>query len=500
MKISNSLFALGPQYSSISQLRQQMDNLQLQLSTGKRVNSLSELGDKRVFDLSLRNRLSRLDAYSNSMDMVNLRLSFLNQAMERFDVIESDARLAALPSGAGADGINLATTPNQAKSQLDEVITLLNTEVNGRHLFGGNVTDRKPVAGLDALLNGEGGKDGFRTIVSERKLADAGVDGRGRLTASSAGAVTTLAEDGVHPFGLKLSGVSTDSSTVAVTSPAGAPQSLTVDFTALPLDGQSIHLTLTMPDGATKTASFKAVVGVSTGSGEFQIGADGTATAASFQAALETKLTEIGGNELAGSSVFAAADNFFNGSGETVLRVDGPPFETATATVAASAADTVLWYQGQDSAGNPRQTARTRIDDSTSVDYGVQANESGLVELVRSLAAFAVESFPSSDSTAEGRYNAMTGIQSGRLAESHNNTAGSIEIIMLELGTAQATLGSVRDRQSDYRVQLDTMLADIEAAPMDEVATRLLSLQTRLQASYEVMSIVSQLSLVNFIR
>jgi flagellin-like hook-associated protein FlgL len=259
-------------------------------------------------------------------------------------------------------------------------------------------------------------------------------------------------------------------------------------------------VTLTLPDGRNTTVSFTAVDGAATGSGEFLIGATGAATAASFQAALEAKLDEIGAAELAASSTFAAADNFFNGRGETVLRVDGPPFDSATATVAATDADTVLWYSGQDSAGNPRQTVSNRIDDSTQIDCGVQANEYGFVQLVRSLAAVAVENFPPGDSTSTERYDTMSEILRDRLAESRNSTAGSIEIITLELGTAQATLGNVRERQQTYKLQLDTMLSEIEAAPVEEVAAMILSLQTRLQASYETLSIINQLTLVNFIR
>ena len=40
------------------------------------------------------------------------------------------------------------------------------------------------------------------------------------------GPVVTLAEDGTHPFGLKLSTLSTTSAGITLTQPAGAPPSL----------------------------------------------------------------------------------------------------------------------------------------------------------------------------------------------------------------------------------------------------------------------------------
>ena len=44
------------------------------------------------------------------------------------------------------------------------------------------------------------------------------------------------------------------------------------------------------------------------------------------------------------------------------------------------------------------------------------------------------------------------------------------------------------------------MLAEIETVPQEEVAMEMLALQTRLQASYEATSLISQLSLVNYLQ
>ena len=58
------------------------------------------------------------------------------------------------------------------------------------------------------------------------------------------------------------------------------------------------------------------------------------------------------------------------------------------ALVAASAADTVFWYNGEDSA-EARKSVTAKIDDGTTINYGAQANEAGLVRLVQTLAAMA---------------------------------------------------------------------------------------------------------------
>ena len=88
----------------------------------------------------------------------------------------------------------------------------------------------------------------------------------------------------------------------------------------------------------------------------------------------------------------------------------------------------------------------------------------------------------------------------GRLAESHNSEQGSIEVIQMELGLVKTTNGRVKERQTQQDAMLKNMLTDIEAAPVEEVAMKILALQTRLQASYQTTSIISKLSLVNYVQ
>ncbi len=594
-------------------MQARMEKLQVQLATGRKSQTLSQLGNDRSFDMTIRSRQSRIEAFQSNINIVNLRLDFLSNTMERLDELEAESRGSVASGGIGSNDSNMITTQTLANSRLDELITLLNTEINGRYLFGGGFSDAPPVASFSAILDGEGGRDGFKTIVGERKLADAGVDGKGRLinstlpatTSSSFGGavdgsellsdaeigfangetftlsgggfapiniaftnsggatsgasldigvaniddfvaeinaqaganiasvengeiiivannlidpittggtattgmssanpsldIVAIKEDGAHPFGFKLSTLSSTSSAVSLTSPNGTPSSLEVQFTGTLTSGETINIGLTLPDGESHTIEFKAVSGVPSAAGEFQIDADVNITAANFSQAINDELLRLKNTILEASSTYAAADNFFNAQGDDIMRVDGPPFDSATALIAATPANTVDWYVGEDSA-NARQSVRGRVDESTTVNYGVQANETGILDLVRALAALSVEDYPAGDSSANDRFNEMTSKQLTRLAESNNSKAGSIELISLELGIAKATSGNAKERHVNYQVQLANMLAEIEEAPIEEVAMELLSLQTRLQASYQTMSVVSQLTLVNFIK
>ena len=139
-----------------------------------------------------------------------------------------------------------------------------------------------------------------------------------------------------------------------------------------------------------------------------------------------------------------------------------------------------------------------KIEDNTSVKYGVQANENGIVTLVRTLAAMAVETYPSADATSSGRFDGMAERQQERLSEAHNNEAGSVEVIAVELSLAKTRTGNISERLIAGDAQLNTMLEELEGISKEAVAMEMLALQTRLEASYQATSLVAQLSLVNY--
>jgi|GEM_PF-466989 len=746
MQIGKNFFPIGRSFGAVEAMKARFDNLQGQLATGKQAETLSELGRDRIYDLTIRARQGRLDAFQSNVSLVNLRLDFFDTTLSRLDEIEADARSMAMSGGVGADSLNMVSAQSLSLARLDEVVNNLRTEVNGRYLYGGGQTDAPPVPTIDAILNGVNGRDGFRTLVAERRLADAGADGRGRLVNDTAaltsslpaadtvrlteaaagtspyrpeitGVATTAApvdiavsgpagapaaidvqfagvvapgdqvtidvtypdgtnashvftavagppanpgefeigggapataanfqaavdsviqadsvtlrEDGIHNFGMKLNALTSsttaistaltpaaatagansfayaadafaygagDTTTFDISVDGGAPVAVTINqaevtgvgnfdgviddinemqavltsalatagvggvtvsndganitltsntpgaasnvtisnvvgdadaggnantgsglvdgvgttgtalgafshlavrFAAQPANNSTVSLTVDLPDGKTHTMTLTAKTNLTGAPGEFQIGATRADTAANFNAAFLTEIERTADTQLRVASTYWASDNFFAGQGETTMRVDGPP-ATATGLVAATSTDTVDWYTGEDSP-DARRTVQARVDEGTTVSYGVQANESGPLELVRSLAAMAVEDFNTADPTATKRYQGMVTEQTARLAETNNGTPGSLEVITLELGVVRASVGRADERHAIQKVQLDDILSDIEGVSIEEVAAEILSLRTRLEASYQTMTIVSQLSLVNYV-
>lgn len=504
--VNKSFFPQSRNLTTMANMQKQMENLQQQLATGKRYNTLAEIGLDRVHDLNIRSRLQRIEGYQSNVLTTETRLSFYNNSLERLEEIESDARAIATRNAYGNDGTVLVNSRQQAQNLLKETVDLLNTDITGQYIFGGNKSDTRPVSGYDTIMNGANGKAGFLDVMAERNAADTA--NNGRLDNTLAGTTVTLDEDGDHVFGFKLSSITGGGAYANVTN-IGAPHdpdapvanAVSVEFTDISAleAGEEITIGLSYPDDRDRVEyiTLKASTENPPPAGSYLIGADETETATNFQAALQDSLDALVPTELESASTYAAADNFFNASGNPVMRYDAGPPEALVADTNYD--DTVRWYNGQDSA-NARQTVMTNVDESTKVSYGVQANEYGLNELVKGLAVFAATDFTPLNETNAARYEGMVDIQRSRLSEDNNSKAGSIEVIMMELGLANSTMNTVKQRHTQYNAQLQTMLADIESAPPEEVAMQIMTLQTQLQASYQVTSMVSQLTLVNYLR
>ena len=154
--INQSYYPLQTSMSLINKMQDQFSTLQTQLATGLKANNLAQLGNDRYFDLSIRARMTRLDGYSDSINMVNTRLSMFDQVTSRLAQLQSDASSAITPSAYGTDSLAFGTVPSLAQNNLDEVVNLLNTDVDGRYLFAGSKSDQPPVATMATFRSSSG--------------------------------------------------------------------------------------------------------------------------------------------------------------------------------------------------------------------------------------------------------------------------------------------------------------------------------------------------------
>lgn len=486
---------------SIAQSREVLADLQRQLATGKKATSYGGVGLERTRLLSVRSELLQVQGYTHSISQADVRLDVMLQSATRIRELTSETRSDALAAGFERQTNNQTVVQVQSQARLDELLALLNTEAAGRYLFGGREGGAEPVAATKDLLEGVGTKAGFKQIVDERRQADMGADGRGRLVIPAAAAgVVNIAEDAAgSPFGFKLLGANSTLTGTTVTGPAGSPAAMDVTFSAtLPQDGESIRVSLLLPDGTETDITLTARATATGAPGDFVIGADENDTADNFQAALTAAVENEAQVSLRAASLFAAADNFFDFDETTPpQRVDGPPFDSAVALRDATATDTVFWYQGELSSLPARESAIVKADDTSFISYGARADEDGFKTILKQLAVFSVETFEGDLDTASLRYGEVR----SRMVDELGFASGaqSPDAILTELSTAKAALGRVSERHQSSATLLTDFVYDTENADINEVSAQILTLQARLEASLQVTAILKQISLVNFL-
>ncbi len=482
----------------LTNMRAQFDDLQRQLSTGQKSDTYAGLGINRGVTISLNAQLAAISGYTDTINNVATRINVMDTALSSMTDLAGAVKTAMAQASTAGDGSGVTIAQQTAQTALDQLLSLLNTQSGNRYLFSGRATDQPAVDTLDHILNGNGAQAGLKQLISERNQADLGADGLGRLVISAPTASSvSLAEDAASPFGLKLASVSSNLSNATVSGPSGSPASLSVDFSGgNPNVGDTITLRFNLPDGTSENLTLTATTDSPPGANQFTIGATPATTAANFQAALTTSIGKLAATSLTAASSVAASNDFFNADANNPpQRVAGPPFDTATALTAGSAANTVIWYTGEAGSDPARSTATALVDQSLVVSYGARANEAGLRSLVQNVATLAAVTITPSDPSATDLSAALSQRLTANLNAS-NGVAG----IETDLGNAQTTLNNAKSRQQQITTTLNNFLQEINGVSNEEVGAKLLELQTRMQASMQVTAMLFQTSLVNYLR
>ena len=289
---------------------------------------------------------------------------------------------------------------------------------------------------------------------------------------------------------LAFTGGSAGSTTLDLGSPA-----------AQPAVGDTVTLTLALHDGTTTTLTLTAAASADAGStSTFAIGADPAATAANIAAALGNALTASAGSTLSASATARASQDFFAGSTATGLaprRITFDASGNATGYARVPSDKTVVWYRGEDSGSDPRASQTLQVGTSATVQIGVRANEVPIRTVLAGLATVAVGMPAAGDANAAATYQAISD-RAGTLL-SAADTGRSVQDAVTDISLASARMSDAASTNAATKATLQDTLDGIEQASTQEVAAKLLEVQNRLQASYQITASLSKLSLVNYL-
>lgn len=485
--------------TQLGTMRTRLDGLTQQLSTGVQSPTYGGLGTDRDLTLSYQSKLKRVETFQQTISTLDVRMQIGNTTLSQLSDLTTKLRGNLDPNSFNLSTTGVTDAQTYAADTLDAFTALLNTDVAGHYLFSGAAADTKPVVDVSQFVDGANGKAGLKQVMAERLQADQGSDGRGRLTLSSGGGTVTVAEDGAHGFGMKLSTVTSSSTAATVVGPSGSPASLSVTFSTLPTNGDKITFVFDQPDGTSSTIELAAGDSTDASAGTFQIGATAAETADNLKTVLDQKIQTLAKTDLVAASAMQAGNDFFaTENGGAPLRVDGPPFDTATTLSAdTSYANTVRWYKGTNDASSARGDATARVDTSVTVSYGLRANEQAFSWAIRQMAVLSTVDVSGGSATDQEVHSQL--VQRAKANLGGKDGVQSLATVLVEFGSASQAASQAETRHTAMAATYQKVVDSTLNADPTEVSAQILQLQTQMQASYQATSILYKLSLTNYI-
>ncbi len=139
-------------------------------------------------------------------------------------------------------------------------------------------------------------------------------------------------------------------------------------------------------------------------------------------------------------------------------------------------------------------TVDFKADDNTNIDYTSFANQSGFADIVRGLGIIANLPQP----TTAFEQTAYWNIVNGALTLLDEG-ATAVDTAQGLLGNKAKLADNLIKEHSATKATFEEFIGSVEDADMAEASTRFQALQSQMQLSYSVISILKDLSLVNFL-
>ena len=149
-------------------------------STGKRINKLSDDPVGLTQSLSIQSSLANIEQMQRNIDYGQSWLNSSESALTSVSNILSDTKALCVQMASGTVGADQrAAAAENVQNNLDEIVSLANTNVNGSYIFAGSKTDTVP---FDQDETGnvtyEGDNTAFSIKISNNASIEIGSDGQ----------------------------------------------------------------------------------------------------------------------------------------------------------------------------------------------------------------------------------------------------------------------------------------------------------------------------------
>ncbi len=162
------------------------------------------------------------------------------------------------------------------------------------------------------------------------------------------------------------------------------------------------------------------------------------------------------------------------------------PLPAPLAATGTPGADTTAIF------GTQVPTQSAEIDNNVSLQYGIRADDPSLQTALGALFALATTNL---STTTQGGFRQVAARAAADLATGSQG----ISTLASNLGVKQTTLQDTQTRQSDFQTTLSTQLSNLNDVDMASAVSKLTQTQTQLQASFQLLSSLKNLTLANYL-
>ncbi len=144
---------IGAMAADQARLRERIELLTRQVSTGQKGITHGELGRDARLAIDLRGDVARREAYSAAADVALGRMGAAQEVLKLIgDIASNAAAEAARARTLGAAGVDALA--RSARSAMEEVVALLNTRYENEYLFAGSDLASAPVPNANTFTTG----------------------------------------------------------------------------------------------------------------------------------------------------------------------------------------------------------------------------------------------------------------------------------------------------------------------------------------------------------
>jgi hypothetical protein len=177
---------------SLAGMRAKLDDLQRQLSTGEKSDTYAGLGPQRALTVGLQAQLDAAQGFDDTITRVGTRLSIAQNSLTAIGQSAQSVKQSLVQPSFILSANGQTVDQQTAQGQLDTMLAALNAQDGTGYIFSGLNANTPAVDTLDHIMNGNGSAAGFKQVMSERRQADVGSNGLGRLVIPAPGAASIV--------------------------------------------------------------------------------------------------------------------------------------------------------------------------------------------------------------------------------------------------------------------------------------------------------------------